>query len=57
MVYGGFVCYDSRLLESIHSFDNININKALIFDYAQQVILVDDLLWYSCYVEFRMLWI
>ena len=52
-----FVCYDSGLLESIHSFDNINIDKALIFDYAQQVILVDDLLWYSCYVELHVLWI
>ena len=34
-----------------------HIDKALIFDYVQQVIVVDDLLWYICYVEFHILWI
>ena len=57
MVDEGLVCYDSCLLESIHSFDNIHIDKALIVDYVQQVILVDDFLWYSCYVKFNILWI
>ena len=57
MVVEGSVCYDSCLLESIHFFDNIHIDKALIVDYVQQVILVDDLLWYSCYVELYVLWI
>ena len=57
MVDEGFVCYYSCLFESIHSFDNIHIDKALIVDYFQQVILVNDLLWYSCYVEFNILWI
>ena len=50
MVDKGFVCYDFCLLDSIHSFDNLHIDIALIFDYVQQVILIDDLLWYSCYV-------
>ena len=41
----------------MHSFENIHIDIALIVDYVQQVILVDDLLWYSCYVELHVLWI
>ena len=45
------------MLESIHSFENLHIDIALIVDYVQQVILVDDLLWYSCYVELHLLWI
>ena len=53
MVDEGFVCYDSCL----HSFDNLHIDKALIVDYVQQVILVYDFLRYSCYVEFHILWI
>ena len=53
----GFLCYDSCLLESIHSFENLHIEKALIVDYVQQVILGDDILWYSCYVELHVLWI
>ena len=53
----GSVCYYSCLLESIHSFDNLHIEKSLIVDYAQQVILVDDFLWYSCYVKFHIIWI
>ena len=57
MVDEGYVCYDSCLLESIHSFDNLHIDKALIVNYVQQFILVDDLLWYSCYVEFHIIWI
>ena len=57
MVDEGFVCYDTGLFESTHSFDNFHIDKALIVDYVQQVILVDDFLWYSCYVEFHILWI
>ena len=57
MVDEGSVCYDSCLLESIHSFENLHIDKALIVDYVHQVILVDDLLWYSCYVEFHIIWI
>ena len=57
MVDEGFVCYDSCLLESIHSFENIHIDTALIVDYVQQVILVNDLLWYSCDVELHLLWI
>ena len=46
MVDDGFVCYDTRLLESVHSFDNVHIDKAVIVDYVQQVIFVDDFLWY-----------
>ena len=53
----GSVCYCAFLLESIHSFENLHIDIALIFDYVQQVILFDDLLWYICYVEFHVLWI
>ena len=53
----GSVCYYSCLLDSIHSFDNLHIDIALIVDYVQQVILVDDLLWYSYYVELHVLWI
>ena len=53
----GFLCYDSCLLESIHSFDNLHIDIALIVNCVQQVILVDDLLWYICYVELHVLWI
>ena len=53
----GFVCYDTRLLESVHSFDNLHIYKAFIVDYVWQVILVNDFLWYSCYVELHILWI
>ena len=49
------MCYDSCLLESIHSFEKIHIDRAFIVDYVQQVILVDDLLWYSCHVEFHIL--
>ena len=51
------MCYDSCLLKSIHSFENIHIDKALVVEYVQQVILVDDLPWYSCYVKFHILWI
>ena len=57
MVDEGSVCYFSCLLESIHYFDNLHIDIALIVDYVKQVILVDDLLWYSCYVELHVLWI
>ena len=57
MVDEGSVCYYSCLLESIHSFDNLHTDISLIVDYVQQVILVDDLLWYSCYVELHVLWI
>ena len=57
MVDEGSVCYYCCFLEFIHSFDNIHIYIALIVDYVQQVIPVDDLLWYSCYVEFHILWI
>ena len=57
MVDEGSVFYYSCLLESIHSFDNLHIDIALIVDYVQQVILVNDLLWYSCYVELHLLWI
>ena len=57
MVDEVFVCYDLRLLESIHSFGNIHIDIALIVDYVKQVILVDNLLWYSFYVELHVLWI
>ena len=31
----GFVCYDYRLLEFIHSFDNLHIDIALVVDYVQ----------------------
>ena len=51
------MCYYSCLLESIHSFANLHTDISLIFDYVQQVILVNDLLWYSCYVELHVLWI
>ena len=47
MVDEGSVCYYSCLLESIHSFDNLHIDIALIVDYVQKVILVNDLLWYN----------
>ena len=47
MVDEGFVCYDTRLFESIHSFDDLHIDKAVIVDYFYQVIFVDDFLWYS----------
>ena len=57
MVDEGFVCYDSCLLESLHSFENFHMDKVLIVNYVQQVILVDDLLWYSCYVELHVVWI
>ena len=53
----GYVCYYSCFLESIHPFDNIHIYISLIVEYVQQVILIDDLLWYSCYVELHVLWI
>ena len=55
MVDEGSVCYYSCLLESIHSLDNLHIDIALIVNYVQQVILIDDLLWYSCYVELHVL--
>ena len=42
MVDEGSVCYYSCLVESIHSFDNLHIDIALIFDYVQQVILHDE---------------
>ena len=57
MVDEGFVCYDTRLFESVHSFDDLHIDKAVIVDYVHQFIFVDDFLWYSCYVEFHILWI
>ena len=57
MVDEGSVCYYPCLLESIHYFENLHIDIALIVDYVQQVILVDNFLWYSCYVEFHILWI
>ena len=57
MVDEGLVCYDYCLLESIHSFENLHIDNSFIVDYVQQVILVDDILWYSCYVELHVLWI
>ena len=57
MVDKGFLCYDTRLFESVHSFDDIHIDKAVIFYYFQQFIFVDDFLWYSCDVEFHILWI
>ena len=57
MVDEGFVCYDSCLIEYIHYFDNLHIDKALVVDYVQEVVLVYDLLWYSCYVKFLILWI
>ena len=57
MVDEGFVCYDTLLLESVHSFEDIHIEKSVIVDYVKQVLYVDDFLWYSCYVEFHILWI
>ena len=57
MVDEGSVCYYYCLLESIHSFDNLHIDIAFIFNYVQRVILVNDILWYSCYVELHVLWI
>ena len=57
MVDEGFVFYDTRFLESVHFFDGLHIEKAVIVNYVQQVIFVDDFLWYSCYVEFHILWI
>ena len=52
-----FVCYDSCLPKSIHSFGSLHIDKALVVNYVQHVILVDDFLWYSCYEEFYILWV
>ena len=46
MVDEGFVCYDIGLFEFVHSFDNFHIYKAVIVNYVQQVIFVDDFLWY-----------
>ena len=57
MVDEGSVCYYSCLLESIHSFGNLHIDIALIVDYVHQVILVDDIMGYSFYVELHVLWI
>ena len=38
MVDEGFVCYDTGLFESVHSFDNFHIYKSGIVDFVQQVI-------------------
>ena len=57
MVDEVFVCYDTRLFETVHSFDNLHIDKTVIVDYVQQVIFVNDFLWYNRYVEFHVLWI
>ena len=47
MVDEGFVCDDTRLFESLYSFDDLHIDKAVIVDYVQKVIFVNDFLCYS----------
>ena len=42
----GFVCYDTGMFESLHSFDYFHIYKAVIVDYVKPVIFVDDFLCY-----------
>ena len=38
------VCDDYGLLESIHAFDDINVNKSLVVNDGKKAVLVDDLL-------------
>ena len=38
------VCDDSGLLESIHAFGDINVEKPLVVDYVKKAVLTNDLL-------------
>ena len=38
------VCDNSSLLESIHTFDNHNVDKYLVVDNGKKDVLIDDLL-------------
>ena len=38
------VCDDSSLLESIHTFDNLNVEKSLVFENGKKSVLINYLL-------------
>ena len=38
------VCNDSGLLESIHTFDNLNVEKSLVFENGKKSVLINYLL-------------
>ena len=38
------VCDDSGLLESIHAFDNLNVDKSLVFNDENKAVLITDFL-------------
>ena len=37
-------CDDSGLIESIHAFENINVEKPLVVDDGKKAVLIDDFL-------------
>ena len=38
------MCDDSGLLESIHAFDDLNLDKSLVIDNIKKTVIIDDLL-------------
>ena len=38
------VCDDSGLIESIHAFDNLNVDKSLVFNDENKAVLIADFL-------------
>ena len=38
------VCDDSGLHESIHAFDDINVDKSLVVEYVKKAVLINDFL-------------
>ena len=36
------VCDDSGLLESIHAFDDLNLDKSLVIDNIKKTVIIDE---------------